>query len=124
MVSYVISLPFLFIFFFFNDTATTEIYTLSLHDALPIFQLDELGRRRAARQRLEAERPRSGEQIEHPGAAHRALQDAEPRLAHPVGGGPHGIARGSLQATTFELAGDDADHERQVRNAECGMRNC
>src|SRR5258708_9093847 len=26
-----------FSFFFFNDTATTEIYTLSLHDALPIF---------------------------------------------------------------------------------------
>src|SRR3712207_7807099 len=26
-------------FFFFNDTATTEIYTLSLHDALPIFFL-------------------------------------------------------------------------------------
>src|SRR5256885_11924792 len=32
-------------FFFFNDTATTEIYTLSLHDALPIFRLVEaLGR--------------------------------------------------------------------------------
>src|SRR2546430_10940833 len=28
--------PFFFFFFFFNDTATTEIYTLSLHDALPI----------------------------------------------------------------------------------------
>src|SRR2546429_6811980 len=27
-----------YIFFFFNDTATTEIYTLSLHDALPIFR--------------------------------------------------------------------------------------
>src|SRR2546430_11385966 len=27
------------LFFFFNDTATTEIYTLSLHDALPIFRL-------------------------------------------------------------------------------------
>src|SRR5437660_10076975 len=27
-----------FVFFFFNDTATTEIYTLSLHDALPILQ--------------------------------------------------------------------------------------
>src|SRR2546427_8694340 len=27
----------LFLFFFFNDTATTEIYTLSLHDALPIW---------------------------------------------------------------------------------------
>src|SRR2546430_9867905 len=38
----------LFFFFFFNDTATTEIYTLSLHDALPILfdqldpQIDEL----------------------------------------------------------------------------------
>src|SRR5437588_5012736 len=30
---------FSFVFFFFNDTATTEIYTLSLHDALPIYQL-------------------------------------------------------------------------------------
>src|SRR5271170_1062141 len=29
---------FYFYFFFFNDTATTEIYTLSLHDALPILQ--------------------------------------------------------------------------------------
>src|SRR5690242_20864534 len=28
---------FFLVFFFFNDTATTEIYTLSLHDALPIF---------------------------------------------------------------------------------------
>src|SRR2546429_7375071 len=28
-----------FFFFFFNDTATTEIYTLSLHDALPILAL-------------------------------------------------------------------------------------
>src|SRR5690348_18299854 len=28
--------PLFFFFFFFNDTATTEIYTLSLHDALPI----------------------------------------------------------------------------------------
>src|SRR6266508_7050395 len=31
-----VSCAFVF-FFFFNDTATTEIYTLSLHDALPIF---------------------------------------------------------------------------------------
>src|SRR5437868_9935286 len=29
---------FFLFFFFFNDTATTEIYTLSLHDALPIFR--------------------------------------------------------------------------------------
>src|SRR2546422_8137508 len=31
-----------FSFFFFNDTATTEIYTLSLHDALPISTIQEL----------------------------------------------------------------------------------
>src|SRR2546427_324531 len=34
--SFLFSCIILFIFFFFNDTATTEIYTLSLHDALPI----------------------------------------------------------------------------------------
>src|SRR2546426_4223067 len=37
-----------FFFFFFNDTATTEIYTLSLHDALPISH-------------AQSESPRSGE---------------------------------------------------------------
>src|SRR3712207_8730756 len=47
-------------FFFFNDTATTEIYTLSLHDALPIFH--------PARRQL--------------GRAHRALDRPQP--AHPV----------------------------------------
>src|SRR6266542_2497270 len=31
-----------YFFFFFNDTATTEIYTLSLHDALPIFPHGQL----------------------------------------------------------------------------------
>src|ERR1039457_2137473 len=38
-----------FFFFFFNDTATTEIYTLSLHDALPIYEI-------AARQRAADEK--------------------------------------------------------------------
>src|SRR5258708_39763863 len=41
-----LSLPF---FFFFNDTATTEIYTLSLHDALPISSRSPSSR--ASRQR-------------------------------------------------------------------------
>src|SRR6266480_5741942 len=35
-MSFLLSHCFFFFFFFFNDTATTEIYTLSLHDALPI----------------------------------------------------------------------------------------
>src|ERR1041384_5396211 len=38
-----------FCFCFFNDTATTEIYTLSLHDALPIFVSLECGARRRER---------------------------------------------------------------------------
>src|SRR2546430_15879088 len=41
-------------FFFFNDTATTEIYTLSLHDALPILDdmIDTAGTIVAAAERL------------------------------------------------------------------------
>src|SRR3712207_7881763 len=35
-------------FFFFNDTATTEIYPLSLHDALPIYQRDDEHHRQRA----------------------------------------------------------------------------
>src|SRR5882762_10835485 len=42
MISSLNFLSFLFFFFFFNDTATTEIYTLSLHDALPIHRLELL----------------------------------------------------------------------------------
>src|SRR5437899_10727835 len=38
-----------FSFFFFNDTATTEIYTLSLHDALPISRAGVLPHGRAGR---------------------------------------------------------------------------
>src|SRR3712207_8523698 len=49
--------------FFFNDTATTEIYTLSLHDALPISGLAARGVRGARRDRgrLSEHTPLSGE---------------------------------------------------------------
>src|SRR2546425_12185257 len=40
-MSLLFSTPIFFFFFFFNDTATTEIYTLSLHDALPILDVFE-----------------------------------------------------------------------------------
>src|SRR6266536_4031989 len=42
---YTNSLLIFFYFFFFNDTATTEIYTLSLHDALPIWLAPPAGGR-------------------------------------------------------------------------------
>src|SRR6478609_12078378 len=48
-------------FFFFNDTATTEIYTLSLHDALPISDVDHLRRRVGAPAEFEDRHRRSEE---------------------------------------------------------------
>src|SRR5256885_6406138 len=63
---------FIFFFFFFNDTATTEIYTLSLHDALPISRArgragaDRRGlRARRLRQRHHAHFPRRWRSEEH-----------------------------------------------------------
>src|SRR2546422_9065775 len=62
LLSYMLSLS---LFFFFNDTATTEIYTLSLHDALPIYVLEDIGRkdtrRIAARRRNSAPFLRRGD---------------------------------------------------------------
>src|SRR2546422_11221703 len=52
-------------FFFFNDTATTEIYTLSLHDALPIYQV---GGQRAERQRRKHGIENDAEPPAQPGA--------------------------------------------------------
>src|SRR5205814_9977565 len=52
----------LFPFFFFNDTATPEIYTLSLHDALPIFShdLEDVAGARRARSIVGERAPRRG----------------------------------------------------------------
>src|SRR2546423_15273489 len=54
--------PLYFFFFFFNDTATTEIYTLSLHDALPIF--------------IELAHHRRADRPQHRGAAAQVLRHA------------------------------------------------
>src|SRR2546426_8652132 len=63
-------------FFFFNDTATTEIYTLSLHDALPIYQQPPPAR-------LD-QRRRTGAPV--PWIDGRAGAAAAPDLRHAVGG--------------------------------------
>src|SRR6266568_8778137 len=73
-----------FFFFFFNDTATTEIYTLSLHDALPISRLP-LRDRESAR----AGRPGGGRGADaRGGGAQRACatgRPPRPPRRHPVG---------------------------------------
>src|SRR2546422_3577857 len=66
---------FLFFFFFFNDTATTEIYTLSLHDALPIYRGGFVGRKqvRQPNQSARVERDESEQQQEgEVGLVHRS----------------------------------------------------
>src|SRR6266550_5555918 len=70
MKSFFILFP---VFFFFNDTATTEIYTLSLHDALPIFlaspHADELDPKLRERTRVDAaDEPRSDDRRPHEAA--------------------------------------------------------
>src|SRR3712207_7221698 len=68
-------------FFFFNDTATTEIYTLSLHDALPI---SGPGQRQGARLGLgQGERQRRSDRPRPPDRRDRRAdrRDPAPRLA-------------------------------------------
>src|SRR2546427_11541821 len=64
-------------FFFFNDTATTEIYTLSLHDALPIL-LGRRGRERPGRADVEDHDAWPGAELE-PAAG---VEVAQGRVAH------------------------------------------
>src|SRR5206468_10389806 len=65
--SYYTHLFALFLFFFFNDPPPTEIYTLSLHDALPISELDRELRRDSRRR------------AEHPRHRRRHRRDSLPR---------------------------------------------
>ena len=51
------------VFFFFNDTATTEIYTLSLHDALPISPDKSMPRARISASVSSVGMPRSISQV-------------------------------------------------------------
>src|SRR3989442_8918457 len=78
------------LFFFFNDTATTEIYTLSLHDALPIsppYRAPAQSGHRAVRAGADPDHPAQGEGAPAVrGAAH-----------HP------GQARGRSEEHTSEL---------------------
>src|SRR3712207_8186807 len=72
-------------FFFFNDTATTEIYTLSLHDALPISQV------------LYAERNRKVRLAATPNDDFVADQYALRRISAPTGWSDYGQDRKSTR---------------------------
>src|SRR5437868_9072184 len=80
-------IPFNFLLFFFNDTATTEIYTLSLHDALPISQ---------AHQRMAAYQSDDEVALQH-------LDAAEAALAHPGAAGQRSEEHTSELQSRFDL---------------------
>src|SRR2546430_12789316 len=97
----------IYFFFFFNDTATTEIYTLSLHDALPISRATarrRLAGRQRGHQRRCGRRDRKSTRLN---SSHSQISyavfclkkkkknqlGASPRGAHPTYHPPHIITR-------------------------------
>src|SRR2546427_8833358 len=88
-------------FFFFNDTATTEIYTLSLHDALPIWQRE----------------PRRGvhfghDDLETVGHAHAGCAIVEDPHSDGVGARPLRFARRPVNGARSE------EHTSELRHSQ------
>src|SRR2546427_8048451 len=90
------------LFFFFNDTATTEIYTLSLHDALPI---------------SDEGTPRVRRRPERPAGALRGVQHPLHREPRPISRDP-GDPHQGLDAGAFLPRGEALPLPRRVRDAE------
>src|SRR2546430_405425 len=92
--------------FFFNDTATTEIYTLSLHDALPIYQ----GRRsggQGVQRRLER----------HAGAGRRAQGGHSDRPLRPEVAGAGGLRSPGVRHLPEDRE-DPAEHRSEEHTSE------
>src|SRR2546427_12397889 len=64
-----------YFFFFFNDTATTEIYTLSLHDALPICPKSLINSQKRLSKNSDRRAPRSSILAQLGGVAHPEARD-------------------------------------------------
>src|SRR2546430_15621730 len=96
-------LPTIFFFFFFNDTATTEIYTLSLHDALPI------SARRGLRLHPQADRSRLLRRVVAP--CDREARAEPPGQGPAAGGGaPPQRTRGDRRGAHARAAEDEQGH--------------
>src|SRR2546426_10934743 len=104
-------------FFFFNDTATTEIYTLSLHDALPISHSHGTGRAR--------DRIASAPAVEHVGKVrrHREVHDAVEIEQGGAAGPAVNAARTGGHGTVADARGTrlvdcEEHHHREVARAD------
>src|SRR6266852_1084449 len=99
-------------FFFFNDTATTEIYTLSLHDALPILRPGELEHPGVERLRLlDRHALGAGERDQGPARAAPHRRDVREihreRLPPQVGGGR--VAAAEVDVLDEEIGGREQE---------------
>src|SRR3989449_1759108 len=113
-------MPPTFFFFFFNDTATTEIYTLSLHDALPI----------SPESLREARRPEPGGAAPPAGAGSRPREEAGDRCEAPRPQGPSRLVRrgrpkapGEAGRAPGEGEGPDRDEAEAPRLRHRGRRH-
>src|SRR3989454_6190409 len=73
-----------FFFFFFNDTATTEIYTLSLHDALPISHQLHFGKPKIVHVRRGVDDPQGPVDVKWPGPNRRDRKSTRLNSSHLV----------------------------------------
>src|SRR6266481_2632721 len=100
-------------FFFFNDTATTEIYTLSLHDALPISAALPRPLTESRKQLVRAlagELSRTLPSRRFPCAEHQVLAHAERREdAAPLGNQADAEPRNSIGGAAFDRSAVEAD---------------
>src|SRR6267142_3085674 len=123
---------FFFFFFFFNDTATTEIYTLSLHDALPISSLNADPSPSPTLRRIKARRARRIEALSQydwrstpqrsaviPSRRRRPAQvPGEPRLA-----GQRDPMRRTSPVTTVKVSAYAVTASRDRQCAEMPVRS-
>src|SRR3712207_8034098 len=84
------------IYFFFNDTATTEIYTLSLHDALPIWG------------------DRAAVGVDHVLGAHAAVE----RLVHVLVADDVGVARRARDERVVAIPGRSEEHTSELQSRQ------
>src|SRR5256885_16508164 len=103
-----------YLFFFFNDTATTEIYTLSLHDALPICSLRRPG------PPGDVACGGAGVPPRRPGHLSRSLRGVQPLLSRRSRADD---ARGQVRSRLITSRGESPDRGRPARSGPAPRRN-
>src|SRR5205823_14317764 len=103
LLRHVVHYAYSYFFFFFNDTATTEIYTLSLHDALPILGLQ------AAYANLHTDQERDYFMQRY----HDVISSFGGKTSYDADNRPLLVMRSNLLASGYDVDGTDQTSLRQ-----------